>query len=548
MAVVEATPIAQSTSHVLSIRTIRAADQPKPKPKSPDYFIRKIAQKKGKPNLYVDNFDLTRAGFHPGIRFNVELLREGIALRISTDGANKVSRKVSGDKEVPVVDIASQSTLQLFNGLDRVRVILRDNEVFILPLASELAKRERLGRLTKKLLNDEPIQIGSVCHGGGLLSHAVHKGLAEAGVSTNLAFANEIHEPYLMQAHEKNPAHTKDGDNRTMLLSAPLQELVQDRWLMDQLPSLEVLEMGLACSGASVAGKAKNKNKLMEDHPHVGHLIFAAITVILKTQPGVVLLENVTQYANTGSKAILANQLADMGYDTHEITLSGSEFGTIQDRTRWYFVATTAGLDFDLENLLPKEVSLNRIKDVLDPSIGPDNSRWKSFDYLKAKEERDIAAGKNFRMAIFDENDTSVNTFTKGYAKVRSTDPKLRHPTDPNLMRLFTPLEAARMSGVDPVLLEGVSETMAHEMLGQGVINDPPQAIAKRVGDSFNTLKASASGIGRAEIIRMQRERIQQFNVARELLLNGPKTGKAEENQSGNDTTEQDNQQLDLGM
>lgn len=524
-------PSADSTTiygGAVQVRKVAPARTKKPN-KGLDYFVRKINKKKGAPNLYVDTFNLKRAGFNPGTAFEVVLLDQGLALRISPSGKNHVSVKKNGDQQLPVIDIVSRRFMEVFEGMERVRIVLRENEIFVLPLASEIAKRERLRRLVGKIATNQPIKVGSICHGGGVLSHAVHRGFEEAGLKASLAFANEIHEPYLVQASEHNPAHDHSEENRTILLSAPIQELVQDSWLMDRLPKVEHLEMGLACSGASVAGKAKNKNVLMENHPHVGHLIFAALAVILKVQPCSVLLENVTQYANTGSKAILVNQLSDMGYDIHEVTLSGKQFGTIQDRNRWYLVGTTAGMDFDLESIVPKDIQLRKIKDALDPSIGPDHPSWGEFAWMKAKEQKDIAAGKNFRIAAFSEDEHHINTITKGYAKIRPTDGRLKHPTNPNLMRQFTALEIARMSGVDPRLIEGLPNSVACEILGQGVINDPPQAIAKRLGESMiqvtkQSIEHQARGayeeFERLQMVAFDERKASRFEAPEEMLDN----------------------------
>ena len=58
---------------------------------------------------------------------------------------------------------------------------------------------------------------------------------------------------------------------------------------MKQLPKLDILEMGLPCSGASRAGKAKRGLEVMEDHPEVGHLVYAALAIINRVQPGALM-------------------------------------------------------------------------------------------------------------------------------------------------------------------------------------------------------------------------------------------------------------------
>ena len=67
--------------------------------------------------------------------------------------------------------------------------------------------------------------------------------------------------------------------------------------------------------------------------------------------------------------------------------------------------------------------------------------------------------GSVFRMQIFDHDASSIGTITKGYSKVRSTDPKIRHPHDPDLLWHLTPAEQARVKSIRPQLANDLSET-----------------------------------------------------------------------------------------
>jgi DNA (cytosine-5)-methyltransferase 1 len=102
--------------------------------------------------------------------------------------------------------------------------------------------------------------------------------------------------------------------------------------------------------------------------------------------------------------------------------------------------------------------------------------------YLKAKALRDAEAGKGFAMQWLEPGSTMVPTLRKGYHKAGSTDPRLRHPTDPALSRLLTSAEHARIKGIDPALLDGVPETTGHQVCGQAVDVRPVRAIGKRLG------------------------------------------------------------------
>lgn len=481
-----------------------------------DYYVRRLTENKGAPRLYIDNERIKSAGFEPGQYYKVEKIKNGIKLSAATEedldkldkDELKNYRKISG-KEVrrkgfktsritPTIDINSKSMLGMFEGMESVRMIVRQGEIFFLPLASELSKRERFERLVNKQLKNIPLAIGSLSHGGGVLSNAVHRGLEKAGVPAKLAFANEIYAPYIEHSSENNPS----WDDKTIMLAAPMQELIQDQWMMDLLPKVEILEMGLPCSGASSAGRAKNKNPNMEDHPHVGHLAHSALTIIAKTQPVAIILENVTNYSRTASRSIIVNQLADMGYSTHEVTMYGPDYGANEKRTRWAMVAVTAGVDLSLENLIPEGVILKQISEQLDPSIGLDDPRWKDFASMKVKEARDIAAGKGFRIAKSEMTDCLVDVMTKGYSKIRATDGRVVHPENPELMRQFTAEEHARLAGVDPQLISDLAESVAHEVLGQGVNQQPFEVLAQRVGQALRLLTSEVLECGGIEEVR----------------------------------------------
>ena len=104
---------------------------------------------------------------------------------------------------------------------------------------------------------------------------------------------------------------------------------------------------------------------------------------------------------------------------------------------------------------------------------------------LKAKEVRDLAAGKGFRMQILDEDSPKLGTLTKGYAKRRSTDPRLRHPSNPELLRQFTPTEHARAKHIPAHLVAGASTTLAHEILGQSIVHSAFVAVWRLIGRSL---------------------------------------------------------------
>lgn len=110
---------------------------------------------------------------------------------------------------------------------------------------------------------------------------------------------------------------------------------------------------------------------------------------------------------------------------------------------------------------------------------------------VAAKEVIDTAAGKGFRRQLLDASAPFCGVIGKGYAKCRSTEPFYRHPTIAGLSRLLTPVEHARVKGIPENVIAGLSDTVAHEILGQSIIYPLFVAIGKAIG---SLLKGITSG------------------------------------------------------
>lgn len=468
------------------------------------YYIKKVGQNRGAPRVWLEGTQTARAGFVPGQRFDIEMQGTMVVLQANPDGSRVVSGKKVGERNNPIIDINSKELLAIFDGMASIRVVVKKDQIYLLPLASEVKKRERFQRLRTKLENGDELTIGSLSHGGGVLTHAIHSGLKAAGIGTRLAFANEIRGELLEHASAHNDAWSVD----TQILATPMQELAFDDRGIASIPKVEILEMGLPCTGASRAGRSKNALIHPEAHPDVGHLVVSALVIVSKSNPAIVIFENVPEYGTSASADILRNQLRDMGYTQHERILNGKQWGTLENRNRWCMIAVTNGIAFDFDQLEPPGVNGRKISDVLDASIGPDDERWRTFDYLKTKEVRDAEKGNSFSMQIVSPGDESVPTLRKGYHKGGSTDPLIQHPTDTTLLRQFTAEEHARIKQVPEHLIKGLSNTVGHEVLGQGIVYPPFHDVGQHVGNALNVL------VGRDVVEFLSRETSLTLSLA----------------------------------
>lgn len=444
--------------------------------------VRKIGLNKGAPRVWLQGQQPLLAGFQPGTTYAVDVMREKnmVALRVSEKGNHVVSRKESAGKEVPVIDLNSKEVLGLFAGMEKVRVIMGDRVIYLLPLATELRKQERIDRLRTKLENGEPLAIGSISHGGGVLDHALHSGLEQAGVKSRLAFANDIDVDLLEHAQR----HNEVWDENTQFIAMPMQELAFDEFAASKLSKVDILAAGIPCAAHSVAARAKKQTVLPEDDPVFGHLVVAFLSIIARVNPAVVVLENVEPYRSSASMSIIRNQLHDLGYNVQERILNAADWNCLEARVRMCMVAVTEGIEFDFGMLEVPQKQSRRLGEVLE-EVEPDAPCWGRYDYLKVKEKRDAEKGNSFAMQFFDADSDHISTLRKFYHKGGSTDPLLRHPTDPDLLRQLNAREHARCKDIPEHLITGMSKTAAHELLGQSIAYLPFKAVGKLVGGTL---------------------------------------------------------------
>lgn len=195
------------------------------------------------------------------------------------------------------------------------------------------------------------------------------------------------------------------------------------------------------------------------------------------------IIENVPDYLNSTSMMVIRSVLASLGYRLFECILDGNTFGALENRSRMAVVAYTEGAFDPLvqEDILPLRSKEDALATVLD-DVALNHDSWKPYDYLQLKEQRDITDGKGFRRQLLNADSASCGCIGRGYAKARSTEPFIQHPNDPGLSRLLTVAEHARVKTIPVDMVHGVSDTTAHEILGQSVIYAAFEALGAAVG------------------------------------------------------------------
>lgn len=439
----------------------------------------RLATNRGKPRLWLESLRLAACGFEPGVRYNLifDLDARRVILRIDADGDRLVSSRSrtlsNGDKrQVPIIDIASASLRDTFEEGQKLRAVLATGEIVFDLHPMEVAREEREAR-TERNVQDGCVREATLCTGGGVSTWAMQEGLEAAGLRTQVDWVVDREGRYLEVACQNNPAIT----DATRLYEATLEEVD-----LCALTPVDVLQVSLPCTGHSLSGKAKRNLKCAEDHPTDALAVYGLLRILEAVNPSVVVSENVKQAANSASYAIVRAYLLAQGYNITEAVIDGEDAGTIENRERWWLVATSAGLDagtLDLADLPRQPRRYATLGEVMEP-LASEDPAWKDYAYLDAKAARDKADGKGFARQFVDAASTTLGTIGKGYQKARSTEPFIKGAD--GKQRLLTPVEHARVKGIPESLVDGTPATLAHEILGQSILFPHAKAIAQLVG------------------------------------------------------------------
>jgi DNA (cytosine-5)-methyltransferase 1 len=443
--------------------------------------------------VWIEGGKLARSGYRPEDRYNITVVDKKIILTRTEEGGYCVTRRQRNGRTHPLIDLTSArcgEMLAIFSVEQLIRIVVTEHVITITQHHIDLQSKLREERLVQKLKHGEPLSVCAQFFGYGTLDRAAHDGLAAAGIKTRLSVLFERDCRYIDPALEM---YGDMVDKDTVIVESPIQLA---RVTGQQQADITVI--GLPCTGASKAGKAKNKIKNAEDHPDAGAMFYYYLKIVELMNSAIIVFENVCDYLNTEGMSVIRSVLATLGYELVELTLSGNDFGSIEDRRRMCVFAVSRNLrisDFPINDILFSLTSPSKCKlsNVLD-DISVNDPLWKRYDYLADKELKDKAAGKGFKRQLLSGDENKCGTIGRGYNRARSTEPFIQHPTDPSLSRLLTVSEHARVKGYPEVYLNpNMPTTVAHEALGQGVVYPAFKTAFEVLGMFLHSLISSRS-------------------------------------------------------
>lgn len=280
----------------------------------------KLGEHRGKKRVWLEGQKLLREGYYPGMKYDLELKDSQVVLRVKEEGKFTISKRERNGRVSPIIDLTVQELATVFDGVEMLRVFIRNGAIVISAHHQQERVIERVNRLISKLENGESLSVCSLFHGGGVLDKAIHAGFHKAGIASAISVAVEMEGKYLDSSLANNPELWNED---SIVIESPIQAVN----LSKRPPQVDVLMGGIPCTGASKSGRSKNKLEFAESHEAAGAMFFNFLQFVEALNPAVVLIENVPEYQNTASMEVIRSVLSSLGYSLQERILDGNEFG-----------------------------------------------------------------------------------------------------------------------------------------------------------------------------------------------------------------------------
>lgn len=451
--------------------------------------VSRIGENRGTRRIWLEFDYLSECGFKPGQSLKVDGNEEALTLSVceSKDSNKTVSRR--GDK--PLIEIR-ESMIPFDAKITKLRLEFTEKKVVIRPHHSYQAIKNRSERIVKKVLDGVPLDVFSIFSGAGIFDRAAHDGLESTGIRTRVSVAIERETKFLL-SNLRNNRHLYDENS--ILVNANIQDLD----LSKAGKTADVGLIAIPCTVASVAGRARKKLKRPEQDKEAGHLLHPILNWIRISNLPVIMMECVSEYMNTASYDVITTTLEEENYTLLDTVLFGNDFGAIENRKRMISVAVCNELveHFNLDELeLFKEPVSYRLVDILDDVDG-DSDVWRDHSYLVSKSERDKEAGKGFRHVILKGSETSGPVAGAHYFKRRSNEPFIGREKD-DLTRLLSVEEHCRYKTIPEDMVSGLSNSVAHKVLGQSGIFKKIKAVFQWIATSLQKIPANERVVGLA--------------------------------------------------
>lgn len=428
--------------------------------------------------LWLEGVKLRSLGFERDALYNTEITEDTITLTLSDNGKKKVSGRTKNGESLPIIDLCGKWLKDVFDFNELVTARIENGKITVKRHKEGMAKREREHRL----VNSPVLKEGVLCYGIGVSAHALSMGMRDSGVKSEVSLVMEREAKYL-QVAEKNNITMQENP---IVIQGNIEDCD-----VDDLETLDFLSLSLPCTGHSPAGKTKNKIKKAEEHGRDSTAIFGAVKTIYKTNPSVIISENVVQAQDSATYILFKSELRRLGYKIFEVILDETYSDSLERRRRYWFVALSENIaeGFSFDNLMDfvPERKYNKIGELLEKG----QHNFFSDEMFKKREKTNKANGRGFKCNFVNDETEMIGVIPRNYTKRQVSNP--HYQAVEGEVRLFTPTEHARIKGIPEELVEGIADTTAHEGLGQSILYAHAFILAKAIGEHIKNLRKNSN-------------------------------------------------------
>lgn len=231
----------------------------------------------------------------------------------------------------------------------------------------------------------------------------------------------------------------------------------QFKQLCDEGGPIALGHLSLSCDDFSTAKSKEQKAHSVASNTSAVDMVYPAIRLIEEAGFPVVLIENVRGFQSHDAGIILKSMLTRLGYNCHDMVLNARDFGGIQNRTRYYLVATIFP---GFEEPVPVERSTQPIWPIVSKHL--ENCRdITDTSFIKKRAE------SNRGVPFITEESTYAPTFLKSQSRGIKDGCYISHND-----RIYTPSEELiqeLMSIPDSFSASWCAREQAIETLGQSI-------------------------------------------------------------------------------
>ena len=247
-----------------------------------------------------------------------------------------------------------------------------------------------------------------------------------------------------------------------------------------EIPKHDILCAGFPCQPFSASGYKLGFSDTR------GTLFFDVARIVKERTPKVVLMENVQNFSfHDGGKtlAVVETTLNELGYSFYHKVLNAVDYGIPQHRKRTYMVGFREDLHIENFEFPHPRPLFNNVRSLLLNDDEEINKLYRNIDGIYPPNCRTRRASNDFQLVgfynkagqgerIYNPDGVCITLSTSSHAKFQF----------PKGVRRLHQRECARLMGFPDSFVLPTSFTEAHRQLGNAVVVDVIQYIAKDIG------------------------------------------------------------------